>query len=443
MTDGRHTILLGGVGGDGHSVGLTILRQAFERRYRVLYLGPRSRLDDFFQLLSIANLVMVSCMDGHAKQYLRRFPDLLTRYPNGRAKWYLGGNPVLGDRRGAERQFMEMGFHRVFARFVDLRAIMDYVDEDLYEVEPARDPLQLWDATRARLLGSPPAPDDHRIAEEEIMRQRREVLGSWRTGSDASNLEDNAEFLTRQASFPGIQREIDLPGRTPLLQPRSGVALVADQLRLFKAFKAFGAPVLSYQVDSLTRSNNYVGAEEGIQESRLAPQSAINGFPVVNHGVGPLRNISRSIKVPLQTRHSTRAPELLAEISYAGGVSAYEGGPICYNVPYFTRFSLAEAIRAWQYVDRLTGLYAEKYDVTLDREYFGNLTSTLIPPSLAIVTGILEALLAVAQGVRCVSIGYAEQGHRTQDIAAIRSIKSLVPEILQRSGYSNVQVNAV
>ena len=52
-----------------------------------------------------------------------------------------------------------------------------------------------------------------------------------------------------------------------LVQPRSGVALVDEQISLFRNFKQAGVRVLSYQVDSLTRNNNYAGAEEAIRDS--------------------------------------------------------------------------------------------------------------------------------------------------------------------------------
>lgn len=438
MSDQRYSILLGGVGGDGHSVGLTILRHALMQKYRVLYIGPRTSLEDFFHFASISNIVMLSCLDGHARQYLREFPDLSQKYPS-KAKWYLGGNPALVGDVGAERYFMEMGFHRAFCRFVDVRSLFGKLAQDLEGVVPARDALGLW-ATHSRLRASGEAPEDIKLEEDELLARRTKVLDSWRTGSAVNNIERNAEFLGRQPSFAKAQA---LARSGPLLHPRCGVALVNDQIRLFKALKAGGADVLSYQVDSLTRNNDYSEAEEGIRESLASGASAINGFPVVNHGVGPLQQIARAIGAPFQTRHSTREPELLAEISYAGGVTAYEGGPICYNIPYFKDYSLVDSIRAWQYVDRLTGLYADRYDIVLDREFFGTLTATLIPPSLAIASGVLEALLAVRQGVRCVSVGYAEQGHRIQDIAAIRTIHSLVPQFLERMGFHDIQVNAI
>lgn len=436
----RYTILLGGVGGDAHSVGLTILRHALARRYRVLYVGPQSEPEDFFHFGSIANVVMISCMDGHARKYLRRFPEFMQQHPSPSVKWYLGGNPALGSELGSERYFMEMGFDRVFCRFVDVRAILDCLMRDLDGASPATDRLGLW-AKSSRIRSSGAIPDDHRLEEKELHDLRGEVLESWRTGCDARDLDANAEFLARQPSFPHVQANQRSMHR-PLVQPRSGVALVDQQIELFMAFKGGGADTLSYQVDSLTRNNNYAAAEEGIRESSPTG-SAINGFPVVNHGVESLRRISQTVGVPLQTRHSTRAPELLAEISYAGGVTAYEGGAICYNVPYYKDYSLADSIRVWQYVDRLTGLYAERYGIILDREFFGTLTATLVPPSIAIATGVIESWMAVSQGVRCVSVGYAEQGNRVQDVAAIRTIHTLVPKLLARMGYPAVQVNAV
>ena len=209
------------------------------------------------------------------------------------------------------------------------------------------------------------------------------------------------------------------------------------------AFKNVGARVLSYQVDSLTRNNNYVDAEIAIRESYASGRSTVNGFPVINHGVGGLRRIISEVQVPLQTRHSTRDPRLLAEISYAGGVTAFEGGSICYTIPYYKNYPPDQSIAAWQYVDYLTGLYFKRFGIVLDREFFGTLTATLIPPCLAIATGIIEAILAIQQGVKCVSLGYAEQGDRVQDIAGIRVIGEMAEKFIRNLGYKDVQINTV
>lgn len=439
-----HTILLGGVGGDSHSVGLTILRQALGKNgYRVHYLGTQNRLEEFFRLAPLCNAVMISSMDGHTRYYLKEFPELMEKYQARTPLWYLGGNLTIGDSLGYEQIFREMGLDRVFVKFTDLRQVLQVLQADLSTREPVAESATLL-AEPARIAAAYATPvGDDRLDPDAFERDRREVLEHWKTGARARHLDENAEFLGRQPSFAALQAAANAGAREMLVQPRSGVPLVDDQIRLFRAFKAAGASVLSYQVDSLTRNNNYVGADEVIRESRATGVASLNGFPVVNHGVPGLRRVVQRVKVPIQVRHSTRDPRLLAEVSYAGGVTSFEGGAICYNIPYYKDYPLAESIRAWQYVDYLTGQYHERFGIVLDREYFGTLTATLIPPCLAISTGILEAILAVQQGVRCVSLGFAESGNRTQDVAAIRTLRAMTEETLRNLGHADVQVNTV
>lgn len=439
-----HTILLGGIGGDSHSVGLSILRQSLlMNNYRVHYLGTQNRLEDFIQVAGLANVVMISSMDGHSRYYLREFPKLLRERSFSQTLWYLGGNLHIGNGSGYEKYFLEMGFHKVFVRFIDICTVLQILERDLENVVPMPECSSLLGQSQpSGTYLSSPVTDDV-LASDMFEHSRREVLESWKTGYRAKDLSANAGFLSRQPSFAAAQALVNA-GRAPaLIQPRAGVPLLGRQLELFKAFKHVGVRVLSYQVDSLTRNNNYAGVEEALRENGLTGDGTINGFPVVNHGVAGLQRVISEVGVPLQTRHSTRDPRLLAEISYAGGVTSFEGGAICYNIPYYKDYPLDESIKVWQYVDRLTGLYYERFGIRLDREFFGTLTATLIPPSLAIVVNIVEAILAIRQGVRCVSLGYAEQGNRIQDIAAMRMLRCLTEEIIHRLGYQDVQVNTV
>ena len=99
---------LSGLGGDSHSVGLTILRQSLSANgYQVRYLGTQNTIADFFQMASLTNLVMISSMDGHARYYLREFPALKRKFNTNGTIWYLGGNLAVSD--GSERDFIEMG----------------------------------------------------------------------------------------------------------------------------------------------------------------------------------------------------------------------------------------------------------------------------------------------------------------------------------------------
>ncbi len=439
-----HTILLGGIGGDSHSVGLSVLRQSLLMNdYRVHYLGTQNRLEDFIEVAALANVVMISSMDGHSRYYLREFPKLLKERSIGQTLWYLGGNLHIGNGSGYEKYFREVGFNQVFMKFVDIETVLRTLERDLNDVPPVPECSSLMGELQPSRINLSESVTDDLLEPDVFERSRGEVLESWKTGYGAKDLSANAEFLGRQPSFAAAQAFVNA-GRAPaLIQPRCGVPLAAQQLALFKAFKRAGVRVLSYQVDSLTRNNNYAGVEEALGENGLTGNMTINGFPVVNHGVPCLRRIISEAGVPLQTRHSTRDPRLLAEISYAGGVTSFEGGAICYNIPYYKEYPLDASIKAWQYVDRLTGLYYERFGIRLDREFFGTLTATLIPPSLAIVVNILEAILAIRQGVRCVSLGYAEQGNRVQDVAAMRMLRSLTEDIIARLGYRDVQVNTV
>jgi methylaspartate mutase epsilon subunit len=439
----RYSIVLGGIGGDSHSVGIILLRRMLNQNgYRVVYLGTQNPIESFLAIAPMADVVMVSCVDGHAHHYLREFPKLNRSRPS-ETLWYLGGHPALDDFAGAEIRFREMGFHRVYVRFVELAVVVEHLATDLGHRVPRRgaiDPVGLFDAVRVD-LGS--LSDDGRIDDADHDRERIEVLQHWPTGQGALDLRDNAGFLKGRLSLAAAEVEVATRKRPMLVQPRTGVASPGEQLALFSAMAMAGATVLSYQIDSLTRNNDYAEAAEGIRHSREAGVSTINGFPAVNHGVPVLRRIALNVDRPLQFRHSTRDPRLLAEIGFAGGVSGFEGGAICYNIPYYKDYPLADAIKNWRYVDRLVGRYFDKFGLILHREFFGVLTGTLIPPCLAIATGILEALLAAQQGVRALGIGYAEQGWRAQDIAAVRSIPKLAKRVLDNFGYGHVSVGAV
>lgn len=411
--------------------------------YHVYYLGTQNRLEDFFQIAPLTNVVMISSMDGHGRYYLRGFPELIRESKVDRPLWYVGGNLHIGDELNCASGFLEMGFDRAFGKFIDIRSVLEVLKRDLNGVDPKTDGSTLWLQTNDQKHFLPASVSDELLDLEELKRARRDVLEMWKTGHAARSLEENAEFIARQPSFVKAQSNARGNRLPILIQPRSGVSLVEPQIELFKAFKSAGADVLSYQVDSLTRNNNYAGAEQAIRESRATGVSSLNGFPVVNHGVPGLRRIITEVKTPLQTRHSTRDPRLLAEISYAGGVTAFEGGAICYNIPYYRDYPLDESIKAWQYVDRLTGWYHEKFGIVLDREFFGTLTATLIPPCLAIVVNVIQAVLAVKQGVKSVSLGYAEQGNRIQDVAAIRVLARVADRVLKNLGYKDVAVNTV
>lgn len=273
---------------------------------------------------------------------------------------------------------------------------------------------------------------------------REDVLKQWPTGS-AVDFEEGVAFhksLPEGKNFSVQMEKAKEEGRT-LIQPRAGVPLVQDHIELLTYLQNEGtADLLPTTIDSYTRQNRYKEAEVGIEESVRENKSMLNGFPAVNHGINACRQIIQSLDRPVQVRHGTPESRLLAEITLAGGFTSFEGGGISYNIPYSKNVSLEKTITDWMYVDRLVGLY-EEAGVQINREPFGPLTGTLVPPFISHCVAIIEALLAAEQGVRNVTVGYGQCGNLIQDVAAIQTLQSLTEEYLHKFGFHDVTVTTV
>ena len=283
-----------------------------------------------------------------------------------------------------------------------------------------------------------------RISDQEFEQLRKEVLTQWPTGQEV-NLEEAVAYhksMPVSRLFSKKLSDAKRDGRT-LIQPRAGVPVIEEHIKLLQYLQDNGeADLLPTTIDSYTRQNRYEEAENGINESIRLGRAMLNGFPAVNHGVANCRRVVESVNTPLQIRHGTPDARLLAEISLAGGFTSYEGGGISYNLPYCKNIPMERTIRDWQYVDRLTGLY-EEMGVAINREPYGPLTGTLVPPCISHAAAVIEALLAAEQGVKHITVGYGQCGNLVQDIAAIRTLEELTDEYLHKYGYNDVEVTTV
>jgi methylaspartate mutase epsilon subunit len=231
-------------------------------------------------------------------------------------------------------------------------------------------------------------------------------------------------------------------GKT-LLQPRAGVALIPDHIELLKYLETEGeADLLPTTIDAYTRLNRYQEAANGIARSLEAKTSLLNGFPAVNHGVPGCRQVTEAVSKPIQVRHGTPDARLLAEITLAGGFTSFEGGGISYNIPYAKKVPLKKSIDDWRYVDRLTGIYEEN-GVHINREPFGPLTGTLVPPFISHAVALIEGILALREGVKSITLGYGQAGNLFQDIAAMISLKELAHEYFLREGFEDYELTTV
>lgn len=280
--------------------------------------------------------------------------------------------------------------------------------------------------------------------EDQFLKEREEVLATWPTGKDV-DLEDAIKYLSEipdEKNFAVKMEKADKEGITTA-QPRAGVALIDEHIALLRHLQnEGGADFLPSTIDAYTRQNRYEEGEKGIEESRAAGRSLLNGFPAVNHGVSGCRKVVEAVDLPLQMRHGTPDSRLLAEVGHAGGFTSNEGGAISYNIPYSKRVSVEKSVHDWQYCDRLVGFY-EDHGVQINREPFGPLTGTLVPPSTSNAVGILEALLAAEQGVKSITVGYGQCGNLIQDVAAIMALREQTQEYLDEYGYNDVVLTTV
>jgi methylaspartate mutase epsilon subunit len=438
-----YKVLLGGIGDDAHSVGINLIALGLkEAGYFVHNIGIQNSVDDFFVLEKDYHAVFISSKNGHSGLYLNEYAKKIIRHTaeNEKQIWYIGGHLSITEKNNEViRRYMKMGFDRVFPNFIPMKNIIEFLENDIkknklrpYEVEKGND-FKLKDLHVDEI-------SDKKWDLKKLEEERIKVLSTWETGLniDWSIVKKLHSFPNKNLNFVQVNKN-----NTPLLQPRTGVANLHEQIEKLKELQKINIDVASVQLDASTRVKNYQKAKEGVEISNAKKTSFLNGFPVPIYGQKGIIDIVESLKIPFQIRGGAPDHRLTYEIAISGGSSAVEGGFLCYLFPYDKETSPSESLRNWQYVDRLAGLYYERDNIIINREWFGVLTANLIPPSLAIAVNIIQTILSAKQGVKSISIGYAEQGNRSQDIAAMQANKELNNKYLRYFGINDVTISTV
>ena len=277
------------------------------------------------------------------------------------------------------------------------------------------------------------------IPPDLFARMRSQNLARWPTGAgvDFAAGVERHKSLPRHKQLAPVLRAADAEGRC-LTQPRGGFGTFELQRELMQTLDRDGhADVVPTTTDSYTRNEQWQLAQQGIEESERMGRSMLNGYPMVNYGVDHARRLVDAIDKPAIMLTGTSMPKLTGEIGYAAGYSGYLGSGIAYTVSYIKELSIEEGIRNYQYLDRLVALY-QQAGVELHRRQPGFLTGTNIPPCIAIVTGVLDCLLAAAQGVRNYGLEMGQTLHLVQDAAATVVCREMCQEYLARKGYRDV-----
>lgn len=227
-----------------------------------------------------------------------------------------------------------------------------------------------------------------------------------------------------------------------LVQPRGGFPTYKKMFQLYETFMGADIDVLPLTVDSNTRLNDYAMAKKMLALSEENEMDMLNGYPLVNHGYRTTRKMITHFNKPVSLRHGTPDARLLVETALASGIFEIEGGPITYMLPYSKNFPLDKAFLYWKYVDKVCAKYSTLNE-PINRESFGPLTATLVPPCIVIVIQLIEMLLSIEEGVKSFSVSFSQNGSMMQDIVTSNVLKKLAREYANMFGGEDAIINLV
>jgi len=238
---------------------------------------------------------------------------------------------------------------------------------------------------------------------------------------------DNFDFTEVEEFITNANKELFIShtfknSTKTLVQPRGGFPTYQKQFDLYTEFTKSNIDVMPLTIDSHTRLNDYGSAKKMLRLSEENETDMLNGYPLVNHGYRVTRNMVTHFNKPVSLRHGTPDARLLIETALASGIFEIEGGPITYLLPYSKNFPLDKAFLYWKYVERVCANYS-KLNEPINRESFGPLTATLVPPCITIVIQLLEMLLSLEEGVKSFSVSFAQNGSVTQDVVTANVLR--------------------
>ncbi|UOZ03015.1 methylaspartate mutase [Amycolatopsis sp. WQ 127309] len=210
-----------------------------------------------------------------------------------------------------------------------------------------------------------------------------------------------------------------------VVQPRMGFpAPSAMRAGLLATRDAAATTVGTLTLDSYTRVGDLVAAARA-----LADGAPLNGFPLVTYGPEATRAMLAGVlgpDFPVQVRHGSARPQDIVATLVAAGLDATEGGPVSYCLPY-SRTPLRTAMRHW--VAACAQLTAAGDTAHLET-FGGCMLGQLCPPGMLVAISVLEAIFFAQQGIRSVSLSYAQQTDPAQDEEAVRALRLLAARYL-------------
>ena len=272
-----------------------------------------------------------------------------------------------------------------------------------------------------------------------LQEEREIILGNEFV--DSFDFAEVEEFVRNASKDLFISHNFKTKNKM-LVQPRGGFPTYKKQYALNEFFVEANVDVLPLTIDSNTRLNDYATAKKMLRLSEENEIDMLNGYPLVNHGYRTTRKMITHFNKPVSLRHGTPDARLLIETAIASGIFEIEGGPITYLLPYSKNFPLDKAFLYWKYVEKVCANYS-KLNEPINRESFGPLTATLVPPAITIVIQLLEMLLSLEEGVKSFSVSFSQTGSMNQDIVMGAVIKKLAKHYAQSINCGDAAINLV
>ncbi|MDT0328084.1 methylaspartate mutase [Nocardiopsis lambiniae] len=210
-----------------------------------------------------------------------------------------------------------------------------------------------------------------------------------------------------------------------VVQPRMGFSDPGRMRGGLAATRAADAATVgTITLDSYTR----VGDDESARRAVLEGVD-LNGYPIVVRPARETHDVLDGIAgpdFPVQVRHGSAAPQAIFRALLGAGLTATEGGPVSYCLPY-GRTPLERSVDNWR---ESAEILARHGGSTHIETFGGCMLGQLCPPSMLVAISLLEGLFFLRHGVTGISLSYAQQTSPAQDREAVRALRRLAAEFL-------------
>ena len=217
----------------------------------------------------------------------------------------------------------------------------------------------------------------------------------------------------------------------PLLQPRLGFSSQAKMEAGLIATAASSANTIgTITLDAFTRVNDLAAAQEAIDDD-----TPLNVYPIVNHPADDTREMIKRVQtkhqMPVQIRHGSPNPVHIFQRMAELGLSATEGGPVSYCLPY-SRLPLREAFEFWREACQHLAKGSEYSHI---ESFAGCMMGQMCDPAVLIAINILEGLFLRQNGIATLSFSYAQGTSPVQDRAAVNALQQLAANYFTDASY--------